>query len=301
MNVKKTIKKTPYFEKLNYLRFKIMFNLRSDENELKARYKKIFGRYPNLIEPKFFSEKIIWRICNENDTRFSELSDKYAVRKYVEDKIGSEYLIPLIGVFKNAKDIDFNKLPKKYVLKCNHDSGSVIISDGINKFNINKSISKLNTSLSLNYYHCTREKHYESIKPLIICEEFISENGNAPRDYKFHMFKMGNEHKIFIQVDNDRFSEHTRNIYDESWNLMPFRITKNNSKNPILPPKNLHKMLNLAKVLSDDFSYIRVDFYEVNEKIYFGELTFTSFSGLEAFFPESWDLRLGEYWQQDIL
>lgn len=267
-----------------------------DQTEIKRRYKKRFGVEPNLSVPTTFNEKILHRILFEKNHLFTEYSDKLLVRNYISDVIGDEYLIPLIAKYSDANDINFDQLPDKCVLKCNHDSGSVVIFDKNKNQCQNLIRKKLNSCLSTNYYNCTREWQYKDIKPFIICEEFISDNDEAPKDYKFHVFNCDvNNPKIFVQCDSDRYIKHTRNFYNKNWELLPFRLTYENS---VIDPKphNLELMVKLVKLLSKDFNYVRVDFYEVNNKIYFGEMTFTAGSGLEVFYPNSWDSKLGSLW-----
>ncbi|HIF9315344.1 TPA: ATP-grasp fold amidoligase family protein [Photobacterium damselae] len=270
--------------------------MKDDESELISRFRKVHNKLPDLKLPKTFSDKIIFRILNERDERFTTLADKYLVREYVANKIGDKYLIPLIGVYKNTLEIDIDQLPDKFVLKCNHDSGSVVICKDKSKFNFNNAVNKLDNALKINYYHCTREQHYKDINPLILCEKFITEDGHEPNDYKFHMFNQGGgRFKILIQCDEGRFSTHTRSFYTDQWDLLPFELTYPKG-DAIQQPSNLLKMIELAKLLASNFSYVRVDFYEIKNQIFFGEMTFTPGSGMESFSPRHWDETLGSYW-----
>ncbi|WP_432205339.1 ATP-grasp fold amidoligase family protein (plasmid) [Cetobacterium somerae] len=295
--IKNIIKKAPGFDNLNLLRFRINYFLKDDETVIKEKYRAIFGKELNLENPKTFNEKIQWRILKDRKDIYTQLADKYLVRDYVKGKIGEEYLIKLLGVYEKAEDIDYDKLPNKFVLKCNHDSGSVIICKDKSTFNKKEANKKLNFSLKRNFYYITREWHYKNIKPLIICEEFLEENGKAPKDYKFHIFNNSKGSNIFIQCDVDRFDGHKRAMLDEKWKLTSFEYKK---KTPnIIPEKPLKfdEMKKLALKLSKDFEMSRIDFYEVNEKIYFGEITFTSEAGTGIFYPDEWDYKLGEMWE----
>lgn len=292
--IKSIIKKAPGFDNLNLLRFKISHFFKDDETVIRKRYKAVFGRELNLENPKTFNEKIQWRILKDRKDIYTQLADKYLVRDYVKEKIGEEYLIKLLGVYERAEDIDYDKLPNKFVLKCNHDSGSVIICKDKSTFNKKEANRKLNFFLKRNFYYMTREWHYKNINPLIICEEFLEENGKAPKDYKFHIFNSSKDTNIFIQCDVDRFDGHKRAMFDEKWNLCSFLLRHKNPTQLPKEPKKFNEMKKLALKLSEDYEAIRIDFYEVNEKIYFGEITFTPGAGIESFYPDEWDYKLGE-------
>ena len=274
-------------DKVEYAFANLTINMTDDLTVISAKYNETFNKKLNLLEPKTFNERIQYRILFERLPIYSDLTDKFRVRDYIEEKIGSKYLIPLLGVYKNACDIDFDSLPSQFVLKCNHDSGSVVICEDKSKLNIKSVIRKLNSHLKINYYIKTREWHYNNIKPLIICELFLSQNG--------HVFK--NE-KIIIQIDSDRFGKHKRNMKDSDWNELDFTFKIKDKETDLAKPHNFDKMKELAKLLSQDFDYVRVDFYEVENKIYFGELTFTPEGGLARFYPEEWDYKFGEMWGQ---
>lgn len=299
-NIKNMIKKIPGFDTLNFLRFRVNYLLKDDETVIKERYKNIFGRELNLENPKTFNEKIQWRILKDRKDIYTKLADKYLVRDYVKEKIGEEYLIKLLGVYEKAEEIDYDRLPNKFVLKCNHDSGSVIICKDKSTFNRKEVNRKLNFFLKRNFYYMTREWHYKNIKPLIICEEFLEENGKAPRDYKFHIFNNSRGSNMFIQCDTDRFDEHRRAMLDEEWKLCPFLLKRKNPNKLPNEPKKFKEMKSLALKLSQNYEAIRIDFYEVNEKIYFGEITFTPGAGTEKFLPDEWDYKLGKMWEIKI-
>ncbi|MGL6115569.1 MAG: ATP-grasp fold amidoligase family protein [Cetobacterium sp.] len=297
IKLRNLIKKIPGFDNLNYLRFRINYLILNDEKIIKKKYKKIFGKELNIDNPQTFNEKIQWRILKEKKDIYTKLADKYLVREYIKETIGEEYLIKLLGVYKKAEDIDYDKLPQKFVLKCNHDSGSVIICNDKSKFNKKEANKKLNFYLKRNFYYLTREWHYKNIKPFIICEEYIEDNGMEPKDYKFHIFNNSKERKMFIQCDVNRFKNHKRAIFDENWGLQSFLLKHQNPDKLPMKPKKFEKMKELAWELSKDYKAIRIDFYEVNEKIYFGEITFTPGAGTEKFYPEEWDYKLGQMWE----
>lgn len=174
----------------------------------------------------------------------------------------------MYGVYNSTKEINYQELPNKFVLKCTHDCGSVIICTNKSKINKKEVNKKLKYWLKRNYYYVTREYHYKNIKPRIICEEFIGIKDIPPIDYKFHVFN-GEESKIFIQCDESRFQNHKRSIYDENWNKLDIQYNKSISPNIIKKPENLDEMIDIAKKLSEEFEDVRVDLYSVGKKIYF--------------------------------
>lgn len=295
--MKNFIKKLPGFENLNLLRIRINYFLKDDEKFIRERYKEVFSKELDLENPKSFNEKIQWRILRDRQEKYTILADKYKVRDYVKEKIGEKYLIKLLGVYERPEDIDYDKLPNKFVLKCNHDSGSVIICKDKSTFNKKEATRKLKFFLKRSFYYSTREWHYKDIKPLIICEEFLClKNGNIPEDYKIYVFNRKDKTEVFIQVEEDRFGDHRRGVYDEQWNLLPLeRVLKNPKYNR--KPNNLKQMIFLSKELSKEFEFVRVDFYEIENKLYFGELTFTPAAGLTKFTPDEWDYKFGDMWE----
>jgi hypothetical protein len=260
----------------------------------KRRMKINLGYKLNLKNPKTFNEKIQWLKLYGNLEKYTDLVDKYEVRKYIAKTIGEEYLIPLIGVWDRFEDIDFEKLPEQFVLKCNHDSGSVIICKDKSSFDIRKARNKLNECLKQNFYYPSREPQYKNIKPRIICEKYmVDESGIELKDYKFFCFS--GEPKI-IQVDFNRFTNHKRNLYDVKWNYIPVSLGCPTEPNTAIDkPSNLQEMLDLAKKMSENIPHVRVDFYLIQDKIYFGELTFAHGGGYEKFEPEQFDFEMGSW------
>ncbi len=258
---------------------------------LKQWYKKRTGKNLNLENPKTFNEKIQWLKLYDNSPLKTKLADKYLVREWIEEQIGSEYLIPLLGAWNNFDEIDFDKLPEKFVLKANHGSHWNIIVKDKSKLDKSKAKKKFDKWMARDYaFKAGLELQYKGIKPKIIAEKFIEDTNGELNDYKIMCF---NGEPKFVWVDCGRYSNHTKNIYDLDWNLQPFKMTYPISKTPIARPENLDKMIELAKILCKDFAFVRVDFYNVDGKIYFGEMTFTSMSGTDKFEPEKYDLELG--------
>lgn len=261
---------------------------------LKEWFVRVTGKILNLENPQTFNEKIQWLKLYDSTPLKTKLADKYLVREYVKEKIGEEYLIPLLGVWQNPDDINFDELPEKFVLKTNHGSGWNIIVKDKSKINVEQAKSQLNEWLHTNYaFCCGLELHYKNIKPLIIAEEYIETNNNDLEDFKFLCF---NGQVKYIWVDKNRYTEHKRNIYNIDWILSDKQISENHVYENFAncpKPFNLNKMIEFAKILSKGFSFVRVDFYENNKKMYFGELTFTSASGTHIFTPESFNNELG--------
>lgn len=250
--------------------------------------------WDNLIT---YTEKMQWEKLYHKDPIKTELSDKYKVREWVKQTIGEEYLIPLLGVWDSVKEIDFSKLPNQFVLKTNKGSGDVVIVEDktvLSKNDIRTIKRKLNLSLKKNYaFDAGFEMHYADIAPKIIAEKLLEKN---IQDYKFLCF--GGK-PYYCWVDIDRFTDHRRNIYDLEWNKCDWEECYKTSDKIIPKPKNFDVMVELVTKLSADFAHVRVDLYNVDGKIYFGEMTFTSGSGFEHIIPESMNARLGEMWDVD--
>jgi hypothetical protein len=265
----------------------------TDKLYAKERYYNTFGRKLNLKFPRSFNEKIQWLKLYKREKRLSTLADKYLVRDYVREIIGSEYLIPLFGIYHNVNEIDFEQLPNKFVMKVNHFSGGNIICKNKSKLNWDEAKSSLNIWLNNNYYKKGREWVYKNIEPRIICEQYLEEDeGKDILDFKFFCFD-GNPK--LIQVDIDRFSEHRKNMYDTKWNKLPFTFNYPDYKHEILKPSNLNIMTDIAGKLSKGLDFCRVDLYSINENVFFGEITMYPANGFGKFIPDEWDYKIGEY------
>lgn len=282
---------------LNILLKKLIFNCSNKnirEYILCKWYKKHTKLELNLKNPQTFNEKINWLKLYDSTPIKTKLADKYLVRDWIKEQIGEEYLIPLLGVWKNAKDIDFDKLPDKFVLKCNHGSSYNIIVKDKSKINKKEIIKKLNKWLKEDFaFKGGYELHYSDIPRRIIAEKYLEPENSDLRDYKFLCFS-GNVK--YIWVDDGRYTNHKRNLYDINWNLIKDKKIAHYEQFEYCPkPFNFEKMKNFAEKLSKDFCCVRVDFYENNQKLYFGEMTFTSESGSTILEPEEFDLELGQY------
>ena len=263
-------------------------------------YKAQTGKELHLDNPHTLTEKQQWIKFYDQNPLKVKCTDKYLVRKYISEKIGSQYLVPLItingnDVFFDANEIDFNLLPNQFVISCNHGSSMTIVVSNkskLSKRKIKGIKKKLNRWLKIEpAYIGAYDFVYKDIKPCIMITKFL-ENSNKTEicDYKFMAF---NGEVKYMWVDSDRFHGHKRNIFNLDLTKAPFVINNYESvENPIIP-SNYNDMLKLAKILAKDFLFVRVDFYNVNNKIYFGELTFNSEGGVESFSPKEYDLKIG--------
>lgn len=260
-------------------------------------YKKRTGKKLNLENPVTFNEKIQWSKLYDVTPLKTQLADKYLVREWVKEKIGEEYLIPLLGVWDKFDDIDFDKLPDQFVLKANHGSGWNIIVTDKKQFNRVEAKKKFDRWLNTNFAYLTLEMQYEDIKPKIIAEKYIVNENNDLPDYKFFCF----DGKVFCLYTMINYTfDHSKGqlgFFDRDYKLMPYHRGEYAPIKEQLPkPKNFEKMVELAEILSKGFKHVRVDFYNLNGKIFFGEMTFTTSGGFAVFVPEEFDLLLGKQW-----
>tara|TARA_R110002049_G_scaffold296797_1_gene485186 strand:+ start:18657 stop:19556 length:900 start_codon:yes stop_codon:yes gene_type:complete len=262
------------------------------EIRLKQRFKRKLGYTLNLKHPKTFNEKIQWLKLYDKTDLHTICADKYAVRSHIQNKIGAEYLVPLILQTTDVNDLKPSNLPNyPVIIKTNHDSSGGIFVWDKQKINWPQLRKDFNRRLSQNYDYGKGEWQYKDIPPCIIIEKLlIDEHGNIPSDYKLHCF---NGKLAFTQVDMDRSTQHKRNLYDVDWNFMNCTWAYQNG-NSVPKPKVYDEMKRVAEILAGDFKYVRADFYIINDKIFFGELTFHSDSGNGLFSPPSWDNKIGE-------
>lgn len=272
-----------------------VFNWLPDATFLKFRYYCEFGKRLNLKTPRTFNEKLQWLKLYDREKSYTKLVDKYGVREFITKEIGSEYLIPLIGVYDTFDEINFDVLPNQFVLKCTHDSGGLIICTDKSTLDLKQARKKLNKCLKRNFYFFGREWPYKGIEPKIVCEKYMADGSSSElKDYKFMCFN-GKVKCSFVCSNRNSSTGVNVDFYDIDWNLMPFQRHYNNSGVKIDKPKNYDKMIELSEKLSKHMIFLRVDFYEVEGKLYFGELTFYPGSGFEEFTPESYDYLLGSW------
>lgn len=265
------------------------------KNEISKQYKKRIGHEINWNKLETYTEKMQWAKLYDDDPRKSELTDKYEVRKWVAKEIGEEYLIKLLGVWNSFDEIDFSKLPNKFVLKTNHGSGTNVIVKDKKLLDFKNIKQKFNDWLETDYGYKSLELHYSKISPKIIAEEYVETELGELQDYKFLCF---DGIPYFCWVDMGRYTNHTRNVYNMNWELQPWnQETYAHYEKEIDRPKNFEKMVEIVKKLSKDFGHVRVDLYNVDGKIYFGEMTFTNGGGFDRIIPEKYDKMLGDLWK----
>jgi hypothetical protein len=276
----------------------IIYNIKKiipDKMYIRMQYFKHFHRFLNLKNPKTFNEKLQWLKLYERRPQYTMMVDKYEVRKYIAEKIGEEYLIPLHGVWENVEDINFDSLPNQFVLKCTHDSGSVIICRDKLSFNIEEAKTKISKALKKNAFYYGREWPYKNVKPRVIAEKYMVDETGELRDYKVHNF---NGVPKVILICSERFAETglCEDFYNTSWEKLDLSrpIHKNSDKEQI-QPNEFYKMIEISQNISKDISFVRVDFYSVKDKLYFGEITLFPASGMEKFEPGAWDDEFGSW------
>ncbi|KLR21069.1 hypothetical protein ABR28_15585 [Enterobacter hormaechei subsp. hoffmannii] len=274
--------------------------LRSNKSYRIHKFRKDFGFYPDISHPVTFNEKILCRMISPERPDFMRtLADKLKAREYVGN-IKPDLLPELYGIYKCTSEIDFSILPDKFVLKCNHDSGSVVICTNKGNFNARQAKSKLALHMKMNMYFRTREWQYKQIPPRIICEEYIDRHcleslGYTPDIFRFHCF---NSEVKYVEVEyQDDKNNHYTNIYDNAWNIQPVMLNGRPNVPTDLPePARFDEAIGIAETLSENMDYCRVDLYITSQKVYFSEFTFSPGNGREQFFPDIWDSKFGDKW-----
>ena len=268
----------------------------SDRFFLKALFRLRMGYKLNLDNPVTFNEKLQWLKLYNRKPEYTQMVDKVGAKEYVASIIGEEYIIPTIGVWDRVEDIDWETLPNQFVLKCTHDSGGIVICPDKTKLDISAAKRKLKRGLKRDFYSQNREWPYKDVKRRIIGEVYmVDESGYELKDYKWFCFD-GVPKALFIATDRGIKGEETKfDFFDADFNHLPFTNGHPNSQRPILKPQGFKKMKELAAKLSEGQPHLRVDFYDINGKIYFGELTFYHWSGTTPFEPVEWDYKFGEW------
>jgi len=259
-------------------------------------YQLSMGKFLDIDNPVTYNEKIQWLKLYDRNPLYTKLVDKYEVKSIVADKIGDDYIVPTLGIFNSFDEIDFSTLPNKFVIKVTHDSGGVIICKDKTKLDIAGARKTINKALKRDYYLDWHEWPYRDVPKRIIIEELLEEEGQDDlMDYKFFAFD-GEVKALFIATDRQSSKEETKfDFYDDEFNHLPFVNGHPNSNRVIEKPLNFEKMKELASILSKGMPHVRVDLYEVNGRIYFGELTFAHWSGFVPFEPEEWDYTFGSW------
>lgn len=272
-----------------------------DKLYLSIMYRAVFARKLNWEDPKTFSEKLQWLKLNDRKPVYENMVDKYAAKQYVSERIGEQYIIPVVGgPWNHPDEIDFDALPDQFVLKTTHDCGGVIICRDKSKLDIQATKDFLLKHLRRNYYlHC-REWPYKNVKPRIFAEMYLSDQSGSTeiRDYKFFTFN-GEPKLMYIASGRDYAKKEKQVVYadffDMEYNHVDLRIDHDNA--PVCPekPKNFERMAECARKLAQGTKHLRVDFYEVNGQLYSGELTFFHCGGLHTFRTEEWETIMGDW------
>lgn len=267
----------------------------NDETFIKWEYFSGMRKFPNLKNPQTYNEKLQWLKLNDIHPEYAEIVDKHLAKEYVKRVLGNdEIIIPTLGVYDSFDEIDFSKLPNQFVLKTTHDSGGVVVCPDKGKFNKEEARAKLERSLKNNYYFEHREYPYKYVKPRIIAEQFmVDESGTELKDYKFFVFN-GKCKMLFVATDRS-IGDVKFDFFDEKFNHLPFVQGHPWAEKEIKKPVGFERMVQLAEELGNPFPHVRVDLYDINGKIYFGELTFFHFSGNVPFEPVEWDYKIGEW------
>ena len=265
-----------------------------DKLYLKLAFRAKMGYSLNLEKPETYNEKLQWLKLYDRKPLYTVLVDKYKVRRYIADKIGEEYLIPLVGgPWYSAGEIDFHALPEQFVLKCNHNSGGVYVCLDKENFDIEAVKRELDRNLERNYYKSGREWPYKDVKPCIIAEKYMDDGSGGLRDYKIFCFN-GQARFFFIASDRSSEKEETKfDFFDTEGKHLPFTNGHPNAPEQPPCPKRLGDMCRLAEKLAEGMAHARVDFYEVNGEIFFGEITLFHWSGMVPFDPPEWDKIIG--------
>lgn len=268
----------------------------SDKQYLKAQFRLKMGKPLNLRNPQTFSEKLQWLKLYDRRPEYTMMVDKYAVKEYVASIVGEKYVIPTLGVWDRVEDIEWDSLPNQFVLKCTHDSGGLVICRDKSKLDIQNAERILNVSLSRDYYMGNREWPYKNVPRRIIAEKYIEPRPdiNDLPDYKFFCFD-GEVKALFIATDRQKEGEDVKfDFFDADFNHLPFRQGHENASPTPTKPENFELMKKVAEQLSKGYPQVRVDLYDLGNRVLFGELTLYHFSGTVPFVPEEWDRRFGD-------
>ena len=272
------------------------FHSRLDsETFLRRAYRAKMGRKLNLERPRSYTEKLQWLKLYDHRPEYTRMVDKYEVKRYVAEILGEEYVIPMLGVWERVEDIDFDALPQQFVLKTTHDSGGIVVCKDKSTLDIPAAKKRLQYFLKRDYFDHKREWPYKHVKHRIIAEAYMEDSQYAElRDYKFFTFG-GVPKVLYIAQGRGRGEPTVADFFDMDFNHLPFTIDHDMAATPPAKPERFEDMKRFAALLSQGTPQLRVDFYEVDGRIFFGEMTFFHCSGMEAFHPEEWDRTFGDW------
>ena len=282
--------KTPY-KMIEPLGSMGLLNWMPDSTYVKLVFRAEMGYRPDLDNPRTFNEKLQWLKVFDHRPEYTDLVDKLRAKEVIGSKIGFQYIVPIYGAWERAEDIPFDELPEKYVLKCNHDQGSVIIVSEKRTIDKEETIRILNKKLKRNIYYGIREYPYKNVKPKVFAEKYL---GEIMTDYKFYCF---NGKPLFLYCSKGMLRAHVGAVdfYDLSWNPMPFYRTDYERLGQIPKPEHLDEMIEISKILSKDVPFVRIDLFEVSNQVYFSEFTLCPASGYMPFVPKEYDAIVGEW------
>lgn len=278
-----------------FLTLKGCFDFLPDPLFLKMRYKVMLGRHLDLNNPVSFNEKLQWLKIHDRNPAYPSMVDKFEVKKYIADMLGEDFVIPTLGIWNSFDDIDFTTLPDKFVIKCTHDSGSVIICRNKDAFDKAKARKKIKRCMRRKLYRSTREWPYKSIMPRIIVEQYIeSDSEKGLRDYKFYVFN-GKVKYLYISEGLENHSTARISFLTPDWKQAPF-ARSDYRQFEVLPdkPKHLNDMILIAEKIAGDTPFRRIDLYEVRDQVLFSEITFFPCGGMMPFDSIEWDIKLGK-------
>lgn len=278
-------------------------NLMWDKWFLTTRFRQTFGRYIDWKSPSTFNEKLQWLKLYDRNPLYTKLVDKVDVKDWVADKIGTEYIIPTLGVYSSFEEIDFSKLPNQFVLKCSHDSGSVVICKDKATFDISQAKAILEHGLKTSFYRSFREWPYKNVKPRILAEEYLSFEEDYIMDYRIYCFN-GKPQLIYAYTnyapkDGSKPQPTNCDYFNIEWNPVAFH-QHSLPRGNVTKPKDLAIILEKAAIIASNIPFARVDFYD-STVVRFGELTLFPGAGFSSFHPMEWDERLGEWLRLDMV
>lgn len=282
---------------LEYYMLTSLVDYLSDEVYLRLLFRNRMGYSLDLHNPCTYSEKIQWlKLESKKHPEYTEMVDKATAKEYVASIIGDKYIIPTYGIWESVEEIDWNILPNQFVVKSTGDSGGIVVCKDKSHLDISKAIIKLKNAGSRDYTKYNKEYPYKNVPHRYIAEKYMEdESGYELKDYKIFCFD-GEPKFLFVATDRQKEGEDVKfDFFDLDWNHIPVKNGHKNSMNIIKKPTNFEEMLDVSRKLSAGLPHVRVDLYNCNGKIYFGELTFFHFSGLTPFEPQEWDFKFGEY------
>ncbi|QIU92597.1 ATP-grasp fold amidoligase family protein [Yokenella regensburgei] len=287
-------------KKIEYLFKKIRCLFVSDFRYRKFHFMQKFGYQPDMLHPKSFNEKIMYRMLQPCDIRYTVMSNKLFAREIVSELIGDKFLVPLLGVWDTVRDIPLNDLPNCFVLKCNHDCGSTIIVNDKKTHDFSATFQKLRFHLKRNMYYVSRERQYQNISPKIMCEEYLDFSNTQYKGFTSDVWRVhcfdGTPRFLEVEYISNTGSRHS-GIYDPEWRRLPLEMGYPGIAEDYPAPQTLSEMLCAAVILSSNFDYCRIDFYLCGDSnVYFSEFTFSPSNGREEFTPQEWDFVFGRHW-----